>query len=392
VNGGPGPALPARVCVVTSSYPRHAGDAAGAFVAAHALAVAAAGARVEVIAAGAPGAARVDGPIAITRVPARPGLFFSGGAPDALEAGGARAALGAAVFAPRLLAACVAARGRHDAAIAHWLAPGALAAASLRGPLLAIAHGGDVHLLARLGLLPAALAALAARRARIAFVSGALRDLATAAAPAHARGWLRDHAEVIPMGVDGDRLGRLPRAPVLTPRPRVVVLARLVPIKGVDVALAALAHLPSPVELVIAGDGPQRAALDAAAVAAPARHVVTFMGQLDAPARDALLASAAVVVIPSRSLLSGRTEGMPQVALEALAAGAPLVVTRTGGLADLPPPVELAPPSDPPALAAALARALARPAAAADLRGITAGLAWSVIEPRLRHLWLAPRG
>lgn len=392
MSAGGALAVPARVCVVTTSYPRHVGDAAGAFVAAHARAVAAGGARVEVIAAGGPGAARIDGPIAITRVPAAPGLFFAGGAPDALEAGGVRAARGAAAFASRLLAACVAARGRHDAAIAHWLAPGALAALTLRGPLLAVAHGGDVHLLARTGLLPAALAALAARRARIAFVSGALRDLAAAAAPARLRPWLRDHGEVIPMGVDTARLGGLPRAPIVAPRPRVVVLARLVPIKGVDVALAALAHLPTAVELVIAGDGPARGELETAARAARGGgHVVTFLGQLDAVARDALLASAALVVVPSRPLPTGRTEGMPQVALEALAAGAALVVTSTGGLADLPAPVVQAPPDQPRALAAAMARALTQPAAAHELAAITRELAWPVIEQRLRQLWLGRR-
>ena len=70
----------AAVGIVTTSYPREAGDPAGAFV--HGLArwMAAQGCAVEVVAAG-PGAARVDG-IPVWRVDGR-GLFYDGGAPDA---------------------------------------------------------------------------------------------------------------------------------------------------------------------------------------------------------------------------------------------------------------------------------------------------------------------
>src|SRR5687767_9835145 len=177
-----------RIGVVTTSYPRFPGDAAGWFVAAHVAWLRAAGHDVEVIAAAEHDAERGDRDVrdpdtSVTRVPAASGLFYAGGAPDAVEAGGRIA--DAARFSLRLAAAL--AGRRWDATIAHWLAPPGVLAAMSRGPLLAIAHGGDVHVLARARLLPAAMTVLAARGARLAFVSSSLRQRALDAAPAPLR-------------------------------------------------------------------------------------------------------------------------------------------------------------------------------------------------------------
>ena len=172
-----------RLGVVTTSYPRFPGDLAGNFVGAHVAALRALGHDVEVIAAG-------DGPDRISSP-----LFYGAGAPDELERGGRL--LAAASFSARL-AFAVARRARHwDAAIAHWLAPSALASLPARR-LLAIAHGGDIHALRRAHLLAPALHALRARRARLAFVSQDLLDLARSAAPSP---WLDSSSIVQPMGI-----------------------------------------------------------------------------------------------------------------------------------------------------------------------------------------------
>ena len=146
--------------LVTTSYPRFPGDPAGNFVAAHAAALRALGHRVEVIAAGGPAssdARRVGGL----------GLFYAGGAPDALERSPLRAGLAAAAFTARLTAAVAASARRWDAIVAHWLAPSALAALPTGRPLTAIAHGGDVFTLRRLRLLGPVLGALHRRGARL---------------------------------------------------------------------------------------------------------------------------------------------------------------------------------------------------------------------------------
>ena len=306
-----------NIGVITTSFPRWPGDAAGNFVGAHVESLRALGHTVEVI------AAADDEP-----------LFYKGGAPDALESG--RHWLAAAKFTAQLTRRVIA-RARHwDLAIAHWLVPSAIAALPTRVPLLAIGHGGDVYTLRRLHLLLPTMALLVARGARLAFVSEHLRALAGAA-----------HAIVQPMGIDHAHFASLAR----TPTDYALVLARLVPLKGVDVAISAARA--SNTRLIIAGEGPERANLERAARGLP----IEFLGAVDAAHRDQLLQRARVVWIPSRILPNGRTEGTPIVALEALAAGVPVIASRVGGLADLP--ITLVPPNDPVALACAPPRPVA---------------------------------
>lgn len=109
--------------------------------------------------------------------------------------------------------------------------------------------------------------------------------------------------------------------------------------------------------LVIAGDGPERRMLEQAA-----GKGVVFTGQVRDPAP--YFAIADVMALPSLS------EGSPNVLLEAMAAGVPVVATRVGGIPEM---VEdgvsalLAPPADPPALAAAIGRLLDDPSLAAAI-------------------------
>jgi glycosyltransferase involved in cell wall biosynthesis len=192
-----------------------------------------------------------------------------------------------------------------------------------------------------------------------------------------------DDALVQPMGIDVERFAALARHEVARPDARaagrrrtILVVARLVPIKGVDVALAAYGRLATTADLVIAGDGPERARLEAlATTAAPA---LRFLGAVDATARDQVLRDADVVVIPSRVLPNGRSEGSPMIALEALAAGVPVVASAVGGLRDLPG-ITLVPPDDPGALAAAIDRVLAAPPPRVDI----SQLDWRHVSARL---------
>jgi len=356
--------------VVTASYPRFAGDPAGNFVAAHVAALRALGHRVDVIAAGEAGAARgapLDEPV--QRI-ASSRLFYRGGAPDALERSPLGAGFAAAVFTARMTARVTARAGRWDTIIAHWLVPSALAALPAGRPLVAIAHGGDVFTLRRLHLLRPVLGALERRGAQLVFVSEALRTIARAAVPALAR-WI-DAARVQPMGIDLARFARLPRAP--SDPPTVLVVARLVPIKGVDVAIAAMRHIRRPARLVVAGDGPERARLGAA------HH--TFLGEVTTARRDELLRAASVVVVPSRRLPNGRVDGTPMIALEALAAGVPVIASAAGGLRELAA-VRLVPPGDPYELAREIDRTLLDPPSPHELRRAVANLDWRDVAERL---------
>jgi glycosyltransferase involved in cell wall biosynthesis len=142
----------------------------------------------------------------------------------------------------------------------------------------------------------------------------------------------------------------------------VVAVGRLHEQKGFDVLVDAAALLTTrgrPVCVRIAGDGPQRARLEALSAASGAD--VRLLGARSDVAD--LLAAADVVAMPSR------WEGSPMVAAEALTAGAPLVVTGVGGLPDLVGEAALlVPAGDAVALAAAIASVADDPALAARLR------------------------
>lgn len=358
-----------RVGVVTTSYPRAPGDPAGNFVAAHVDWLVHAGHSVEVLCAAAAEPHRTWQPsVRVVPVATPAGLFYQGGAPEALDARGPAAAADVARFSAALLRAV----GHHargwDAAFAHWLVPGAAALALAAPPrvrLVAIAHSGDVHLVRRLGLATPMAAGLWLRRARLACVSEHVRERFLAGVrPARLARAVRARSIVTPMGVDVARR----QSPAVHTAQRapggrtVLFLGRLVPIKGVPVLLDAVARLPPAcglVRVVVAGDGPLRAELAARAQALADRCAVELMGEVRGAARDRLLAAADVLVLPSLPVAGGRSEGAPVTALEAMAAGVPVIASRTGGLAELPSEtVTLVPPGDVEALAQALARCL----------------------------------
>jgi glycosyltransferase involved in cell wall biosynthesis len=395
-----------QIGVVTTSFPRFPGDPAGHFVARHVEELRRAGHDVEVIAAGdarPPSdealhvSAVVDPPrrgsLRVTRIPSA--LFFDGGAPEALAGRGLRASLlPAASAAARFLAAAAPRARRWDATVAHWLVPSALAALPSRGPLLAIAHGGDLHLLRRTRLLAPTLTLLLARRARLVFVSEELAALARAALPSALLHRFDASAIVQPMGVDlAAFAGAFPGVPRPHPRRYLLTLARLVPIKGLDLAIATLAATAPELDcdLVLAGAGPERAALERQAAAAGLAGRVRFLGAIPTSARATWLAHAAAVLLPSRRLPDGRAEGMPQVALEALAAGVPLLAAATGGLAALPPPVRLLPEDDrdPQRWAEALTSLLTAPPPPTALRALAAPHAWPAVAARLHRHWFS---
>jgi glycosyltransferase involved in cell wall biosynthesis len=127
-------------------------------------------------------------------------------------------------------------------------------------------------------------------------------------------------------------------------------IGRMVPQKDHHTLLLAFDRLRStPVRLVLVGDGPLRAALEQVATGAGLSDRVLFLGERD-DVVDLLSAADALV-------LSSAWEGMPNVVMEALAAGVPVVATAVGGLPELVASGEsgwLVPPGDVGALAAAM--------------------------------------
>src|SRR5439155_274446 len=135
------------------------------------------------------------------------------------------------------------------------------------------------------------------------------------------------------------------------PRPYVAAVGRLVPQKGFDVLLEAFARLDAPeVDLLIAGDGPERRRLEALRERLGLGARVHLLGAVDRATVASLYRGARLVACPSR------WEGLPLVCLEAMASGRAVVASRVDGIPDAVGDGEtglLVPPEDPVALAAA---------------------------------------
>ncbi|WP_042692489.1 glycosyltransferase family 4 protein [Azospirillum sp. B506] len=174
-------------------------------------------------------------------------------------------------------------------------------------------------------------------------------------------------------------------------------VGRVVRQKGLDMLFEALASLPSGtrgrIALTIVGDGPARPELEAQAARLGLSERVAFRGWLGRDELPAAYRAADVFVFPSRD------EGMPNVVLEAMAAGLPVVATRIAGNRDLVVEEEtglMLDADDTPALAAALTRLAEDPALRRRLgeggrRRVVAHFSWRAVAAAYRDLALAGR-
>jgi glycosyltransferase involved in cell wall biosynthesis len=148
--------------------------------------------------------------------------------------------------------------------------------------------------------------------------------------------------EVVPYGVDPlrfrpDPLLRAKRRAglgIATHVPVVFAAGRLVRKKGFEYLIDALARLPQDrgVLVVLAGGGDLEAELRARAEAAGVSDRIRFVGNLPQDEVAAWLATADMVAVPSVRDDSGNVDGLPNVVLEALASGTPLITTAAGGI------------------------------------------------------------
>ncbi len=330
--------------ILTTSFPRWAGDSTTPFVAHFAEAMAKRFPQVFVSAPHFSGARIREtsaGGLQIRRfryfLPYRSQDVAYGG--NAVARAGARPlyALKLACLTVSSLLSVLARRA--DVVNAHWLIPQgfvAVVAKMLTGTKVVVTvHGGDVFSLN--GALMRRVKRFVLTRADAVVVnSNATHDACVELYDG------RDYP-IIPMGVDTDRFRPGPRSPELVAkhsldRFTVLFVGRLTEDKGVmDLlrALAAFKAAGADFRALVIGAGDQAPELEQYVVDKGLAEQVLFPGWVDSSDLPSYYNSADVLVGPSVVGRNGWQEALGLVFVEALASGLPVVATRTGGIGDV---------------------------------------------------------
>jgi glycosyltransferase involved in cell wall biosynthesis len=264
-----------------------------------------------------------------------------------------------------------------DAILAAWAYPDAVAAVRLGQelgvPVVTMILGSDVNEFARHPSMREQIVWGLRNSQGVITVSGALRDrVIELGVPA-------EKVVVQHNGVDGDRFrfrdGADVRARLGLPddRPLIGYVGNFVHEKGVDLLVEAMRRLRhAAAELVMVGDGPMGEQLRARAAALGMGDRVRFVGRRPHEEVPEWISALDVFCLPSRR------EGCPNVVLEALASGRPVVAASVGGVPELlsEDTGVLVEPEDPEALARGLEEALSRRWDPEVLRASVPCLSW----------------
>jgi glycosyltransferase involved in cell wall biosynthesis len=277
-----------------------------------------------------------------------------------------------------------------DVILAAWAYPDAVAGAMLARdfecPLVTMTLGSDINEIARNPRLRPQIQWALSRSYRVVAVSAALRDgVVGLGVPA-------ERVLVQHNGVDGDSFVIQDRQQVRVrlglegDRKYVCFVGNLKVEKGVDVLIDAMDRLVNArkrdVDLVIVGSGAEEERLRSAVEAMCLKHRVRFAGRRPHPEIKDWIAACDVFCLPSRR------EGCPNVVLEALSCGRPVVASDVGGVPELLSASNglVVPPDDADALTAALDIAISRKWDAEQLRGSVGALSWDQFGHTLRDV------
>ena len=216
-----------------------------------------------------------------------------------------------------------------------WLPLGHLGPRLRAAPYVVVVHGAEVTVPGRLpGTRRLGARVLHGAAGVVAASEYSARE-ATRAARRPLRGI------VVPPGVDHERFRPIDAAERASVRhafglhaeqPLVLGVSRLVPRKGFDTLLSAVAHLGPDVQVALAGSGRSQRALEALASKLDLGPRARVLGRVPDGALAALYASADVFAMPCRDRWLGlEAEGFGIVFLEAAAAGVAVVAGRSGG-------------------------------------------------------------
>jgi glycosyltransferase involved in cell wall biosynthesis len=252
---------------------------------------------------------------------------------------------------------------RWDSMLGSWAYPDAVATAllgKLTGtPVVAKVHGSDINLYGN----------MRSRRWQIRIGLNLCRSVVAVSRPLAARlvaiGVGSEKVHTVFNGVDTSQFRPAPKAEAraalgVAAGARVILfVGNLLRTKGcLDLfeAFATLARTDAVLQLVFVGAGAARADVSTRAAAEGLAHRVQFVGKLAHGSLPAWFAACDVFCLPSHN------EGLPNVILEAMSCGVPVVASRVGGIPDALPEFAgmLVEPQDADALARALRESLER--------------------------------
>jgi glycosyltransferase involved in cell wall biosynthesis len=213
---------------------------------------------------------------------------------------------------------------------AHYFYPDGIAAVllgrALGKPVTITARGTDINLIPRHALPRQMIRWAGEKAAGMIAVSEALRrEMIAQGLPGHRIRTLRNGVDLT-MFQPTDRAET--RAELGLNGPTLLSVGHLIERKGHDRVIAALAKLPG-TSLLIAGDGPERAALEALAASHGVADRVRFMGSVPHHALARIYSAVDALVLASSR------EGWPNVLLEAMACGSPVVASNVWGAPEL---------------------------------------------------------
>ena len=268
---------------------------------------------------------------------------------------------------------------------AHYFYPDGVAAMLLgrhfNKPVIITAHGSDINIIPRFRLPRGMIRWAAARSAAIVTVCEFLKKSLV--------GLGIDPAK-IQLGRNGVDLAKFRPGDRDAARRRIgfsgttlLSVGNLIPLKGHDLAIRALASLPE-ARLAIAGGGPERGNLEQLAVRLGVGDRVRFFGRV---AHDAL---PEIYLAADALLLLSTSEGLANVLIEAMACGTPVIATPVGGTPEVvtsPAVGELLVERNPAAAAAAVVKVLARGVDRRAVRAHAEAYSWEATTSGLPSLF-----
>ena len=237
-------------------------------------------------------------------------------------------------------------------------------------PVSIKARGSDIHYWGAAQATAAQVLEAGRSGAGLLAVSGAMKaDMVALGMPA-------DRIAVCHTGVDLDRFRPVDRtaakAALGIRGPLVMAIGGLLPGKGHDVVIDAVATLPH-VTLLIAGAGPARSVLETQIAKLGIADRVRLLGAVPHADLPGMIAAADVTALASKS------EGLANVWVESLACGTPIVITNAGGAHEVvtSPEAGRVTIRDPLAFAAAISELLNDPPLPEATRAAVTGFTWA---------------